>query len=238
MELETVFEYDILGIVFSRTDPNVGWLADSIKQIQLYTDVQFHYFGDGTDNGSKGGSVPPLYKWTTQPSNLYRYYDKTRVSAFTRGCEWNNGDCGTSYKSNWALDQIFFNLGSCDESCEQLYDDTFNNIPTKLVNWTPNTGLINTGTYFTLFHIFHFYFLVFTRSVLRSNSVTESFDELIRELDSVMDDIMKIVKFNKCMIPEGACKIPAECVRSINGKKCECNNLDTEIELKCNCACP
>ena len=204
----------------------------------MYTDVQFHYFGDGTDNGSKGGSVPPLYKWTTQPSNLYRYYDKTRVSAFTRGCEWNNGDCGTSYKSNWALDQIFFNLGSCDESCEQLYDDTFNNIPTKLANWTPNTGLINTGTYFTLFHIFHFYFSVFTRSVLRSNSVTESFDELIRELDSVMDGIMKIVKFNKCMIPEGACKIPAECVQSINGKKCECNDLDTEIELKCNCACP
>ena len=42
--------------------------------------------------------------------------------------------------------------------------------------------------------IFHFYFSVFTRSVLRSNSVTESFNELIRELDSVMDDILKIVK--------------------------------------------
>ena len=69
----------LLGIVFSRTDPKMNWLPDSVKQIHFFTDNPFHYYGDGTATGRNGGSIPPLSKWTTQPSNLYRYYDKTRL---------------------------------------------------------------------------------------------------------------------------------------------------------------
>lgn len=97
---------------------------------------------------------------------------------------------------------------------------------------------VHISLYFTFISFISFYIWVFTRSVLRSNSVTQSFNDLIQELDSVMDGILKIVKFDKCSIPDGACKISAECVQSINGKKCECNDLDTGIGLKCNCACP
>ena len=144
----SIYFYGILGIVFSRTDPAVGWLDGSVKQIHFFTDNPFHYYGDGTGNGLKGGSVPPLHKWTTQPSDLYRYFDKTVVTAFTRGCEWA-GECGPDYRDDWALDQIFFNLVSCDGSCKQLYVDTFDVVPTELEEWTPETGLVDTGNCFT-----------------------------------------------------------------------------------------
>ena len=85
-----------------------------------------------------------MNKWSNQPSGLYKYYDKTAVSAFTRGCEWN-GQCGSDYKREWALDQIFFNLVNCDASRKQLYIDTFDVVPTALADWTPETGLIDTG---------------------------------------------------------------------------------------------
>ena len=146
----SIYFYGILGIIFSRTDPAVGWLDGSVKQIHFFTDNPFHYYGDGTGNGLKGGSVPPLHKWTTQPSDLYRYYDKTVVTAFTRGCEWA-GECGPDYRDDWALDQIFFNLVSCDGSCKQLYVDTFDVVPTELEEWTPETGLVDTGIFFTDF---------------------------------------------------------------------------------------
>ena len=89
-----------------------------------------------------------MHKWTTQPSDLYRYFDKTVVTAFTRGCEWA-GECGPDYRDDWALDQIFFNLVSCDGSCKQLYVDTFDVVPTELEEWTPETGLVDTGNFFT-----------------------------------------------------------------------------------------
>ena len=136
----------LLGIVFSRTDQVVGWLEDSVKQIHIFTDNPFHYYGDGTAYGSTGGSTPPLEKWTTQPSNLYRYYDKTVVSAFTRGCEWD-GECGPNYRNDWALDQIFFNLVRCNGSCKDLYVETFETVPTELADWTPSTGLVDTSMF-------------------------------------------------------------------------------------------
>ena len=112
--------------------------------MHFFTDNPFHYYGDdGTKNGRKGSSTPPLNKWTNQPAGLYRYYDKTAVSAFTRGCEWS-GQCGGDYKREWALDQIFFNLVNCDAARKQLYIDTFDVVPTALADWTPKTGLIDT----------------------------------------------------------------------------------------------
>ena len=63
-------------------------------------------------------------------------YDKTAVSAFTRGCEWN-GQCGSDYKRDWALDQIFFNLVNCDGSRKQLYIDTFG-VVIKMANFFLN----------------------------------------------------------------------------------------------------
>ena len=134
----------ILGIVFSRTDPRVGRLPDSVKQMHFFTDNPFHYHGDGTKNGRKGTSIPPMTKWSSQPGGLYKYYDKTAVSAFTRGCEWK-GQCESDYKWDWALDQIFFNLVNCDANRKQLYIDTFDVVPTALADWTPETGLIDTG---------------------------------------------------------------------------------------------
>lgn len=131
-----------VGIVFSRTDPEVGWLPDSVKQIHFFTDNPFHYYGDNTIYGFYGHSEPPLQKWSTQPSDLYQYYDKTVVSAFTRGCEWTD-KCGPNFQTDWAIDQMFFNLVSCDGSCEQLFLDTFDMVPTLLENWTPETGLVD-----------------------------------------------------------------------------------------------
>lgn len=136
------FEYS--AIVFSRTDPEVGWLPNSVKQIHFFTDNPFHYHGDATTYGSKGGSIPPLHKWTSQPSSLYHYYDKTTVSAFTRGCEWTD-QCGPNFRSDWAIDQIFFNLVQCNNNCQQLFDETFDVVPVLLQNWIPETGLVDTG---------------------------------------------------------------------------------------------
>ena len=131
-------------MVFSRTDPLVGWLNDSVKQVHVFTDNYFHSYADGFNNAWTGGSIPPLHKWTTQPADLYQFYDATVVSAFTRGCEWSD-ECGPDYRNDWALDQIFFNLVSCNGACKQLYVDTFDIVPTELAEWTPSTGLIDTG---------------------------------------------------------------------------------------------
>ena len=119
-------------------------MDESVKQIHVFTDNPFHYYGDGSEHGRSGGSIPPLQKWTHQPTNLYRFYDKTVVSAFTRGCEWN-GECGPDYRHDWALDQIFFNLVSCNGACNQLYFDTFDTVPSELAEWTPSTGLVDTS---------------------------------------------------------------------------------------------
>ena len=72
----------ILGIVFSRTDPRVGWLPDSVKQMHFFTDNPFHYHGDGTHYGNKGDHTPPLEKWLSQPNGKYRYYEKFEPNAF------------------------------------------------------------------------------------------------------------------------------------------------------------
>lgn len=235
----------ILGIVFSRTDPRVGWLPDSVKQMHFFTDNPFHYHGDGTKNGRKGTSIPPMTKWSNQPGGLYKYYDKTAVSAFTRGCEWK-GQCGPDYKRDWALDQIFFNLVNCDADRKQLYIDTFDVVPTALADWTPETGLIDTGNArYILMHLsvlFQVHFIslltnisVFSRSILNSKSIAESFVKLTAELDTVMKDTVNIVEFSKCQISDGDCRIPAECVESINGRACKCDDLKSGVGLNCTC---
>ena len=90
--------YQILG-----KDPDVDWLDDSIKQLHIFTDNPFHYYGDGTYFDSQGDHTPPLEKWSAQPDGLYRYYEPHTVSAFTRGCEWNTTSlqCGGQYRSDW-----------------------------------------------------------------------------------------------------------------------------------------
>ena len=50
-----------------------------------------------------------------------------------------------------------------------------------------------------------------------------------------MNNTVKTVEYNKCLIPDGECKIPAECVQSINGKTCECADLETGIGFECTC---
>ena len=134
-----------LGIVFSRTDEELGWLSDSVKQIHIFTDNPFHYYGDATGAGFNGSVTPPLQKWTTQPEGLYHYYDKSVVTAFTRGCDWDGEECGPDYNSDWAIDQLFFNLVECNGLCKQLYIETFDAVPIELEDWVPETGLIDTG---------------------------------------------------------------------------------------------
>ena len=80
-----------------------------------------------------------------------------------------------------------------------------------------------------------FQLLAFSRSILSSNSIEQSFDKLTEELDIVMNDTLTIVEYNKCLIPAGECKIPAECVQSINGQTCECNDLDVGTGFECTC---
>ena len=50
-----------------------------------------------------------------------------------------------------------------------------------------------------------------------------------------MNDTLTIVEYNKCLIPDGECQIPAECVQSINGQTCECNDLEVGIGFECTC---
>ena len=52
-----------------------------------------------------------------------------------------------------------------------------------------------------------------------------------------MNDTLKIVEFNKCLIPDGSCKIPAECIESINGQTCQCDEMADEVGLGFNCTC-
>ena len=94
-----------------------------------------------------GSATPPLHKWSTQPQGLYHYYDKGVVTAFTRGCDWNGEECGPNFNSDWAIDQLFFNLVSCNGLCKQLYIETFDTVPTELEDWVPETGLIDTGNF-------------------------------------------------------------------------------------------
>ena len=71
-----------------------------------------------------------------------------------------------------------------------------------------------------------------------SNSIQESFDKLTDELESVMNDTLNVVVFDKCLIADGSCQIPAECVASINGKVCDCydlNQTDSQIGFDCTC---
>ena len=84
-------------------------------------------------------------------------------------------------------------------------------------------------------YMYNKYVLVFSRSILNSNSIDDSFKKLTDELDTVMNDTVKIVEFSKCQISEGDCRIPAECVESINGRSCKCDDLKSGVGLNCTC---
>ena len=166
-----------LGIVFSRTDEELGWLSDSVKQIHIFTDNPFHYYGDDTGLGFNGSVTPPLEKWTTQPAGLYRYYDKSVVTAFTRGCNWDGQACGPDFNSDWAIDQLFFNLVSCNGSCKQLYIETFDLVPTELEDWVPETGLIDTGNGNILIYIAGVFFTLSLSMLIQYESYSMTHTE-------------------------------------------------------------
>merc|ERR1719419_586089 len=212
----------LTGIVFSRTDPDVDWLDESIKQMHIFTDNPFHYYGDGTFLEEKGEHTPPLEKWSTQPEGLYSYYEPNTVSAFTRGCEWNRTSmqCGGQYRTDWVLNQIFFNLVNCNDDCHQVYNVTFDSVPTALADWSPDGAL---GT-------------KFSRPLIDSDSVADSFSKLTEELDEVMEDTLEIVEFNACNVKGNNCEVRAECIQTINGFNCECSDLEMARGLNCTCA--
>ena len=79
-------------------------------------------------------------------------------------------------------------------------------------------------------------FSEFSRSILSSNSIEDSFDKLTEELDSVLNDTINVIEFNKCLVPDDECYIPAECVESINGKSCECTDMGTGSGMSCVCS--
>ena len=79
-------------------------------------------------------------------------------------------------------------------------------------------------------------FSEFSRSILSSNSIEDSFDKLTEELDSVLNDTISVIEFNKCLLPDDECHIPAECVESINGKPCDCIDMGTGNGLSCHCS--
>jgi len=52
-------EDPLLGIIFTMTDPVVDWAEDSIKQVHIFTDIDYHY----EDFSSRH---PPMEKWISQ----------------------------------------------------------------------------------------------------------------------------------------------------------------------------
>ena len=66
------------------TDPEIGWDADSIKQVHVFTDIDYHHSNDSYDyftydywSADISPSIhPPLEKWTYQPPSLYTYYER------------------------------------------------------------------------------------------------------------------------------------------------------------------
>ena len=53
-----------------------------------------------------------------------------------------------------------------------------------------------------------------------------------------MNDTLRVVEFDKCLITDGSCKIPAECISSINGRICDCNDFDpTDGQTGFDCTC-
>jgi len=79
-------------------------------------------------------------------------------------------------------------------------------------------------------------FSEFSRSILSSNSIEDSFDKLTEELDSVLNDTISVIEFNKCLVPDDECHIPAECVETINGNSCECVDMGTGNGINCICS--
>ena len=87
------------------TDPEVEWDADSIKQVHVFTDIDYHY-------DSLSSRHPPLRKWTNQPSSLYTFYDRDLANDFTFGFIRDLEIAGIdfSYRPEIAIDQLYFNV--------------------------------------------------------------------------------------------------------------------------------
>ena len=104
---------------------------------------------------------------------------------------------------------------------------------------TPSFGILFIFVLKTFFMASFFWknmFSEFSRSILSSNSIEDSFDKLTEELDSVLNDTISVIEFNKCLIPDDECHIPAECVETINGNSCECVDMGTGNGINCICS--
>ena len=205
---------DVLtAIVFTRTDPSVGWLEDSIKQLHVFTDNPFQY-ADPNDVAPPGVSSPPMKLWTTQPPNLYGYYDRLKVSAFTLGREWDdtNGEWMSHFRSDWAIEQIFFNLVRCNTNCQRLYDETFNNIPTNLSDWKPQFRSSSQPK-------------SFTRGTIPASSISESFEKLSEAIAEIVEETVSIIEgVDECSNGNHNCHYQANCIDTIDSFTCECKD--------------
>ena len=56
-------EDPLLGIIFTMTDPFVDWAEDSIKQVHIFTDIDYHYDAFSSRH-------PPMAKWVNQERML------------------------------------------------------------------------------------------------------------------------------------------------------------------------
>ena len=177
---------DVLsGIVFTRTDPAVGWNAESIKQLHVFTDNPFHYRADSSSNAQSryDNPLPPLTMWTTPASPFYTYHEKTVVSGFTLGHQWNDAtESWDAFSSGTAIDQIFFNVAGCYEECSDLYKTTFLEIPEDITDWSP--GLTRSGS---RKHNF-------SRGLLSSGSISESFDLLGEKIAEIVDETVAMLE--------------------------------------------
>ncbi|CAG5102319.1 Oidioi.mRNA.OKI2018_I69.chr1.g245.t1.cds [Oikopleura dioica] len=124
-------EDPLLGIIFTMTDPAVNWDPDSIKQVHIFTDIDYHH-------DSLSSRHPPLQKWTSQPSSLYTFYDRDLANDFTFGFV---RDLGKSYvdfihRPEIAIDQLYFNVAG-STSAIRAYDYFTKGISGTLEDWMP-----------------------------------------------------------------------------------------------------
>ena len=170
---------DVLSaIVFTRTDPNLGWKDDSIKQLHVFTDVIFHHKGCG--HYDQYTVAPPLNQWTTQPASMYAYHDKTIVSAFTIGFKWNPST-GWYEDPAGIIDQIYFNVVACSASCQNLYDATFMEIPDDIDAWSPLSRSSHKKK-------------SFTRVIISSHNIDEQFEMVMEKIEAIVKDTVDLIE--------------------------------------------
>ena len=208
---------DVLtAIVFSRTDPNVLWMDDSFKQLHVFTDNPFKYYEEKIG----GVTTPPMNLWTTHPlPELYGLYDRFKVSAFTLGREWDDRrkEWKDDFRNDWAIDQIYFNLAKCDSECQQLYDDTFNNVPANLADWKPawrraESRIASPSK-------------TFTRGSIVSTEIADSFEKTLEVIDDIVEETVSMIyAVDECANGSHDCHHQANCIDTLDSFTCECKD--------------